>query len=60
RNDKGRILRKRNANEGSKYTSDEIEVIKNAMRDIIMRNTDIQNVKTNPFKSQSYKDSLEL
>ncbi|RIB15712.1 hypothetical protein C2G38_2191776 [Gigaspora rosea] len=42
-----------------KYTSDEIALIKTAtMRDIIMRNTGIQDVQPNPFKSPSSKDSL--
>ncbi|CAG8518182.1 9132_t:CDS:2 [Dentiscutata heterogama] len=60
---KEEFLRKRSADrfwyEGSKYTSDEIELIKNTtMRDIIMRNTDIQDVQANPFKSPGSKDSL--
>ncbi|CAG8563600.1 1436_t:CDS:2, partial [Dentiscutata heterogama] len=60
---KEEFLRKRSADrfwyEGSKYTSDEIKLIKNAtMRDIIMRNTEIQNIQPNPFKSPGSKDSL--
>ncbi|CAG8555169.1 27832_t:CDS:2 [Racocetra persica] len=38
--------------EGSKYTTDEIDLIKQAtMRDIIMRNTGVRNIQDNPFKS---------
>ncbi|CAG8563614.1 12140_t:CDS:2 [Gigaspora rosea] len=56
-------LRKRSSDrfwyEGSKYTSDEIALIKTAtMRDIIMRNTGIQDVQPNPFKSPGSSDSL--
>ncbi|CAG8543808.1 2373_t:CDS:2, partial [Dentiscutata erythropus] len=60
---KEEFIRKRSADrfwfEGSKYTSDEIELIKTTtMRDIIMRNTNIQDVQINPFKSPGSKDSL--
>ncbi|CAG8458196.1 5008_t:CDS:2 [Cetraspora pellucida] len=60
---KEEFLRKRSTDrfwyEGSKYTNDEIELIKQAtMRDIIMRNTEIQDIQVNPFKSPGSRDDL--
>ncbi|CAG8707427.1 6343_t:CDS:2 [Dentiscutata erythropus] len=59
------FIRKRSSDrfwyEGDAYTDEERSIIKKtAMRDIILRNTNVRNIQINPFKSPSIRINSKL